>query len=275
VFHKGRRRTICHLCGHETVAPSKCPECHAEALKPLGSGTERVEEEAAKAWPGIPIERVDSDSVRGASLEAALDRFRRGESKILIGTQMIAKGHHFPRVTLVGIVNADTALHLADFRANERTFGLIAQVAGRAGRGEAGGEVLVQTYSPDHYAIRFATKHDYEGFAQFELEERDMLGLPPARRCALLTISATEEQDARAVARGIAAILKDEAKARSVELRGPAKAPMERVRGRWRFMILLLATDANAIGHLCRMARAAKFPRRIDLVVDVDPAAVL
>jgi len=275
VFHKGRRRTVCHICGHEAKVPDKCPDCHATTLKAVGYGTERIEEEAAKAWPDIPILRVDSDAFRGESLEAALDRFRSGEVKIMIGTQMIAKGHHFPRVTMVGIINADTALHLADFRANERTFNLIAQVAGRAGRSEQGGEVLVQTYNPDHYAIQFAAQHDYEGFAEKELDERDMLGLPPVRRCALLTISAQDENDARAVARGMAKLLADEAQERGVELRGPAKAPMERVRGRWRFMVLLLGSDAKHLAHLCRMARAARFPSRIDLSVDVDPVAVL
>ncbi|MEM8884792.1 MAG: primosomal protein N' [Planctomycetota bacterium] len=275
VFHKGRRRTVCHLCGHETEAPEKCPECHAPTLKSIGHGTERVEEEAARAWPDLKIERIDSDSVRGNRLEEALERFRQGETQVLIGTQMIAKGHHFPRVTLVGIVNADTALHLADFRANERTFGLISQVAGRAGRGEKGGEVLVQTFHPDHYAIRYAVNHDFEGFAAVELEERTMLGLPPERRCVLLTFSAEEENDARVVARGIAELLKPEAKKGEVELRGPAKAPLERVRGRWRFMILLLSKNAGALAHLCQVARAAKFPKRIDMIVDVDPSAVL
>jgi len=275
VFHKGRKRTVCHICGHEAKVPDRCPDCHATTLKAVGCGTERLEEEAARAWPDIPILRVDSDAFRGDSLEAALDRFRSGEVKIMIGTQMVAKGHHFPRVTLVGVINADTALHLADFRANERTFNLIAQVAGRAGRGEQGGEVLVQTYNPDHYAIQFAAHHDFEGFAERELEEREMLGLSPMRRCALLTVSAEDENDARAVARGIADLLKKEAEKRAVELRGPAKAPMERVRGRWRFMVLILAADAGALGHLCRMARAARFPSRIDLTVDVDPVAVL
>ena len=275
VFHKGRRKTICHLCAHEAHVPDSCPECHAKALKAVGCGTERLEEEAAKAWPDIPLARVDSDNARGEKLEEALDRFRSGETKILIGTQMVAKGHHFPRVTLVGVINADTALHLADFRANERTFGLIAQVAGRAGRGDMGGEVLVQTYNADHYAIQYAARHDFEGFAERELDEREMLGLPPERRCALLTISAQEENDARAVARGIADLLEPEAKARKVEIRGPAKAPIERVRGRWRFMLLMLADDAGALAHLCRMARAARFPVRIDLTVDVDPVAVL
>ncbi|MFQ5845440.1 MAG: primosomal protein N', partial [Planctomycetota bacterium] len=136
VFHKRRRRAACHLCGHETAVADRCPDCFAAALDYVGWGTERVVEEAAAAWPGVPLQRIDSDSVRGADLERALESFRAGRTRVLVGTQMLAKGHDFPNVQLVGIVNADAALHLPDFRANERTFGLVLQVAGRAGRGE-------------------------------------------------------------------------------------------------------------------------------------------
>ena len=276
VFHKGRRRTVCHLCGHETELPRTCPACHARTLRYVGCGTERVEEEAAEAWRGVPIVRVDSDSVRGrGSLERSLESFRRGDARILVGTQMVAKGHHFPDVTLVGIVNADTALHLADFRANERTFALIAQVAGRAGRGDMGGRVLVQTFNPDHYAILAAARHDYVAFVEQELEERELLGLPPARRCALIVIAAEQERDARSAARSLADLLRPIAKDGAVEMRGPARAPIERIRGRWRQMILLLAKDAGALAHTCATARAARAPRRIDITIDVDPVAVL
>ena len=275
VFHKGRLKTICHLCGHETQASAKCPECHAKTLKYVGCGTERVEEEAAEAWRGIPMVRVDSDSVRGASLEEALETFRCGEARILIGTQMVAKGHHFPDVTLVGIVNADTALHLPDFRANERTFSLIAQVAGRAGRGDMGGRVIVQTFNPRHYAVEHAARHDYEGFAAMELEERSMLGLPPERRCALLVCSAEDENRAAMAGRQVADGVRGFADGAGVEVRGPAKAPIARVRGRWRFMILLLSKSAGALARACATARTVKLPRKTDLTVDVDPAAVL
>ena len=275
VFHKGRRSTLCHLCGHEARLPAKCPSCHAKTLETIGCGTERVYEEAEQAWPGVPIVRIDSDSVRGHRLENALESFRSGEARILVGTQMVAKGHHFPEVTLVGIVNADTALHLADFRANERTFTLVAQVAGRAGRGDMGGRVLVQTYNPGHYAVETAARHDYEGFARVELEERDLLGLPPARRCAIVQLSAEREEDAREAARSMADLLRPGAKDGEVELRGPAKAPIERVRGRWRYMVLLLSANAAALTRVCRMARAARVPKRVDCVIDVDPAAVL
>jgi len=275
VFHKGRLRTVCHLCGHAAKATPKCPECHAPALKYIGSGTERVAEEAADAWPGVKLVRVDSDSVRGERLEDALESFRRGDARLLVGTQMVAKGHHFPDVTLVGIVNADTALHLPDFRANERTFSLIAQVAGRAGRGDRGGRVIVQTFNPRHYAIETAARHDYEGFATAELEERALLGLPPERRCALAVLSATEEPDARTAAQRVADAVRSQLAGGMVELRGPAKAPIERVRGKWRYMVLLLSKSAGALARACAAARGARVPRRVDLVIDIDPAAVL
>jgi len=219
--------------------------------------------------------RVDSDSVRGGSLEEALESFRHGETKILVGTQMIAKGHHFPNVTLVGIINADTALHLPDFRANERTFSLIAQVAGRAGRGDLGGRVIVQTFNPRHYAVATAARHDFEGFAALELEERELLGLPPDRRCALLLCSAATEEAARTGARLVADAIAPIAAETGVEVRGPAKAPIERVRGRWRYMVLLLSRSAGALARACVTARGAKIGGRADLSIDVDPATVL
>ncbi|MHC4549486.1 MAG: replication restart helicase PriA [Planctomycetota bacterium] len=275
VFHKGRRRTVCHLCGHEARQPRACPACHRGALQYVGCGTERVAEEAAQAWRGIQLVRVDSDSVRGQRLEEALETFRRGDARILVGTQMIAKGHHFPEVTLVGVVNADTALHLPDFRANERTFSLIAQVAGRAGRGDMGGRVIVQTFNPQHYAVASAARHDYEAFAAQEMEERHLLGLPPERRCALLVCSGESEAATRAAARRIADEVAAVAADCGVEVRGPAKAPIERIRGRWRYMLLLLSRSAGALARTCVAARTARIPRTVDLLLDVDPVAVL
>ena len=275
VFHKGRRRTMCHLCGHAASLPTQCPECHAATLQYVGSGTERVAEEAAEAWPGVELLRVDSDSVRGKSLEEALETFRSGRARLLVGTQMIAKGHHFPDVTLVGIVNADTALHLPDFRANERTFGLIAQVAGRAGRGPRGGRVLVQTYNPGHYAVEFAARHDYEGFAEKELEERELLGLPPERRAALILMSAEHEATVRESVQRVADTVRAHAREAGVDVRGPAKAPIERVRGRWRYMILMLSKSAASLACTAMTARTVKIPGKVDLHIDIDPSAVL
>jgi len=275
VFHKGRKATVCHLCGHESRPPERCRACHAPALKHVGSGTERVAEEAAAAWPGVPIVRIDSDTARGDELERCLERFRTREAKILVGTQMVAKGHHFPEVTLVGIINADTALHLADFRANERTFGLISQVSGRAGRGDLGGRVIVQTCVPDHYAITCAQHHDYEGFAKRELEEREALGLPPLTRCALLEFAGADESAVRQAAQRVAEAIAPLARKEQVGVRGPAKAPIERARNKWRFMILLLSARPPALATIGRAARAAHRGTKISLSLDVDPVAVL
>ncbi len=274
VFHKGRQRTVCHLCAHEARMPDTCPECHSDGFQLVGSGTERVTEEAAHAWPGVEVARVDSDTVRGRDLESALDGFRAGRTRILIGTQMVAKGHHFPEVTLVGVVNADTALHLPDFRANERTFSLIAQVAGRAGRGERGGRVLVQTFNPKHYAVVAAASHDYEDFAKKELEERKLVGLPPERRAALLVVSAEESRMAQNACGAVANGMRVWGPS-GVEIRGPARAPIERIRGRWRWMILALSKNSHALAAACRAARKVKTPRKVDVTLDVDPNAVL
>jgi primosomal protein N' (replication factor Y) len=275
VFHKGRRRTACHLCGQESTVPSRCAACGGNELLFVGSGTERVAEEAAEAWRDVPIVRVDSDSVRGDEIEQALETFRTGAAKILVGTQMVAKGLHFPSVTLVGIVNADTALHLPDFRSNERTFHLIAQVAGRAGRGVRGGRVLVQTFHPDHYAVEAAARHDYEGFARKELEERALCGLPPERRAAVLLLSSKSDDLCRAAAERLLLAVRPAAGEHGVEVRGPAYAPIQRVKERWRRMLLCLCAQPRGIAAVCAAARRFRPGSKVDLTIDVDPAAVL
>ena len=186
-YHKGRHILICHTCDAERACPPACPHCGAPSLHYGGIGTERLEREIQTAFPDVVARRMDSDTMRvPGSHEQVLAAFKAGEVQILLGTQMIAKGLDFPNVTLVGVVNADTALHLPDFRAAERTFQLVAQVAGRTGRGDRPGRVLVQTYSPDHPAIRSAAHHDYQGFVQTELPERERFGVPPYGRIVRL-----------------------------------------------------------------------------------------
>ena len=205
-YHKSRHILICHTCDAERACPPACPGCGAHALHYGGIGTERLEREIHTAFPDVVARRMDSDTMRSpGSHEQVLSAFKEGDVRILLGTQMIAKGLDFPNVTLVGVVNADTALHLPDFRAAERTFQLVAQVAGRTGRGDRPGRVLVQTYSPDHPAIRSAATHDYEGFARSELPEREKYGVPPYGRIVRLIARGPEEPAVSAYMNDLAA----------------------------------------------------------------------
>ncbi len=178
--HKTGNQVICHLCDYRTAPPDACPACDSGEIRYWGVGTQQLEAEVRARFPDVPLLRMDTDTMRARGAhEKALAEFRSGKARILLGTQMIAKGLDFPNVTLVGVIQADTALHLPDFRAAERTFQLVTQVAGRTGRGEKGGRVLVQTFSPDHPAIRAAVRHDYAAFAAQELPLREMLHYPP------------------------------------------------------------------------------------------------
>src|SRR5437660_3301720 len=194
-FHRHVARLSCHLCGHTAAVPKKCPACGKDALIYAGFGTEKVESTVAHIFPNATVRRMDADSMtRKQAYRDTLLNFRAGKIDILVGTQMIAKGLHFPNVTLVGIINADLALHLPDFRAGERTFQLLTQVAGRAGRGETPGEVFVQTYTPFHPAIQYARRHDFAGFYEQEIEFREQLQYPPITRVALLTLKGRNQE---------------------------------------------------------------------------------
>ena len=200
-YHKTRHILICHTCDAERACPQACPRCGAPKLYYGGIGTERLEREIQLAFPDFAARRMDSDTMRGSgSHERVLKAFQSGDVRILLGTQMIAKGLDFPNVTLVGVVSADTALHLPDFRAAERTFQLVAQVAGRTGRGDKPGRVIVQTFSPEHPAIRLAALHDFVGFAEYELPIRKDFGVPPFGR--LVRVIARPQRSRRAVIHG-------------------------------------------------------------------------
>ena len=226
--HRSKEIALCHYCDYEVPAPTECPKCEFGGIRYTGLGTQRLEAEVQRRFPGVPCLRMDTDTMRGhGSHERALAAFRCGKVRILLGTQMIAKGLDFPDVTLVGVINADTALHLPDFRAAERTFHLVTQVAGRTGRGEKGGRVLVQTYSPEHPAIRAAVRHDFAAFAAEELPIREMLRYPPFTEMIRLVIRGPKEQStgefAADLAKRLGAALEDEGAA--ARLLGPAPAP--------------------------------------------------
>ncbi len=282
-YHRTRRRLLCHYCSREEPPPTVCADCGSDNLAFRGVGTEQVEREVIERFPSARIARMDVDTTSAKwSHHDILDRVGTGEIDILLGTQMIAKGLDFPNVTLVGVVNADVAMNLPDFRAAERTFQLLTQVAGRAGRGPRGGEVFVQTALPDHYAIRAAVTHDFAGFAERELEERRGPQYPPFGRLANILVSGTDEA---AVEGGITALVQwtrekiEAAGPESVRLSGPAPCPIDRIRGRWRWHFLLSTRRARALGDLCRaLQQSAPLPGRagdLRFVIDRDPVTLL
>jgi primosomal protein N' (replication factor Y) len=283
-FHRGRKRLVCHYCMYEAAQPTRCVACRSEDIAFRGVGTEQVEREVSELFPSARLARMDVDTTSGKwSHHEILERVGRGDVDILLGTQMIAKGLDFPNVTLVGVINADVAMNLPDFRASERTFQLLTQVAGRAGRGPRGGLVLIQTSLPNHYAIRAAVEHDYDTFATRELEERAEPRYPPHARLANVILSGTNEravQDAaQHAADWVQAMLDTQRVPHTVQLTGPAPCPIDRIRGRWRWHFLLRSTRASSLGHVCQRLQTqyAIKPGRAELrvVLDRDPVSLL
>jgi primosomal protein N' (replication factor Y) len=273
-YHRADRLALCHLCGHERRVPEACPDCALPGLRLQGVGTQTVESELAVDFPEARVARMDSDTM--ATREAyddVLGRFERREVDVLVGTQMVAKGLHFPDVTLVGIVSADTSLALPDFRSAERTFALVAQVAGRAGRGEGAGRVVVQTLQPDHPAIRAAAEHDYEGFAAKELEDRRAHGYPPYRRLLRVVVRGARPDDVEARAKETAARL---ATLPDVEVLGPSVPSVARVQGLHRRHLLVKASTATEVARALHRLRTAPRPAGgVEEIWDVDPVGVL
>jgi len=245
-YHRGDFRLRCHLCGHETVPPEACPDCGADHLRGVGEGTEQVEEHLNQLFPTARILRLDRDTTRRrGSFEAGLLAAEAGQVDILVGTQMLAKGHTFPGLTLVGVLNADQGLKVADFRASERTFQLLTQVAGRAGRAELPGRVILQTYSPEHPAITFALAQDFEGFAASELPFREGLGYPPFTALSLYRAEADTPREARESLDAF----RERLSVPGLKVLGPLEAAVPRIRDRWR-MHLLLKGNRGALGEV-------------------------
>ncbi|MFF0825666.1 primosomal protein N' [Brevibacillus sp. NPDC003359] len=278
-YHKSNHTARCHYCGYTIVQPKHCPECQSEHIRFFGTGTQKVEAELAKLFPGIRVIRMDVDTTsRKGSHEELLNKFRTGQGDVLLGTQMIAKGLDFPRVTLAGIIAADTSLHLPDFRAAEKTFQLLTQVGGRAGRHELDGEVVIQTYTPEHYSIVHATKHDYPAFYQDEMLQRRRTGYPPYFRLVLITFS---HEDVPVVIRG-AHTMADYLRQRLAQttiLLGPVASPIARVKDRFRFQIMLKYRDEPQLSDLLAQATAAfeewNKQQKVLMTIDVDPYVLL
>jgi primosomal protein N' (replication factor Y) len=277
--HRQGEIALCHYCDYQIPTPPDCPECHFPGIRYSGLGTQRLEAEVRARFPGHRCLRMDTDAMqRPGSHEAALTAFRTGEVDILLGTQMIAKGLDFPNVTLVGVINADTALHLADFRAAERTCQLLVQVAGRTGRGEKGGRVLVQTFSPTHPAIQAAVRHDYEAFARYELPMRQSLTYPPMASMVRLVVRGPRQSTASGFAAHIGDRLRAELERLEADARvlGPAPAPLARLRGNYRYQLQVQGPDGAPLRAAVRAATTGlKPPDEVLWIVDVDPLDML
>jgi len=279
-FHMRDRSLRCHYCGNHTAAPDTCPECHGYGLKGQGFGTERLTQALAEMMPAARIERMDSDtsSLRGARARM-LAELRAGEIDILVGTQMITKGFDFPGVTLAAVVNADLALNMPDFRSAERTFQLLTQVAGRAGRGERAGRVIIQTYAPNHYSIRAAKDQDYARFMRRELQLRRDLMYPPFARLAMIRIEGAEPRIVKRVAEAVAKSLAKDSTPEGIRVLGPAPAPIERIKQRYRWQVMVKSRELKPMRAAIAAMRAEVGPSadrdHIYLAIDIDPVRML
>jgi len=275
-LHRARgARLECHYCDYQVSIPELCPACKGPRLLEEGMGTERIETVLAEQFPGARLARLDRDVASGAKSEAILDRMRRREVDILVGTQMVTKGHDLPQVTLVGVVNADAALSLPDFRAAERTFHLLVQVAGRAGRAGKPGRVLIQTRQPEHPAIELAARHDVRAFVEQEMLAREELRYPPFSRIALVRLDAVEESRALREAERLAELARRAGTPGALEVLGPSPAPLARLRNRYRYRFMLRCRERSGLrAPLLAVARAPT-DRRVRVSIDVDPLGML
>jgi primosomal protein N' (replication factor Y) len=272
--HRRQSALMCHYCGFRREIPQACPRCGGEVLDHVGAGTEKIATRVRELLPGTVVDILDRDTARSpAQLLTTLERFSVGASQVLVGTQMVSKGHHFPAVTLTGVVNADNLLGFPDFRGAERTFHMLTQVAGRAGRGERPGTVVIQTYHPDHYALRAALTHDVKGFAEEELRYRKAFRYPPATRLALVRFEAANENAAVAAAQAAARAI--EPVPPGMRVVGPAPAPLARLRGKWRVHLLLLAPSRPPLREALTAISAVTVPRTVHRVIDVDPQSTV
>ena len=271
-FHRGAERLVCHICGHQRIAPRKCPSCGDPSIRFAGYGTEKVEEVLRKVFPAARLARVDTDTMsRKGALRETLGAFKAAKLDMLVGTQMIAKGLHFPNVTLVGILNADIGLHIPDFRAGERTFQLLIQVAGRAGRGDMEGEVVIQTFTPHGPAVQFARHHDYAGFVEQELEFRKAFSYPPFYHCVLVTTRSTHARRAEFTLENLHKRLKA-GLPDGVLVGEPVESPLSKAAGQFRFQLLLRAPSSRTISrHLAAVTAKLTLPEDVHLAIDIDP----
>ena len=278
-LHRSRNQLLCHYCGFHQHPSVLCPDCGSDQMVSRGLGTERIEEEIAELFPLARIARVDSDSSRNRrQFLALLQAMQAGEIDILVGTQMIAKGLHFPNVSLVGVLWADAGLSFPDFRAGERVFSQLIQVTGRAGRGEKAGRVIVQTYQPDHYAIRLAQRHDYAGLYREEINLRRSLAYPPFTRLVNVRLSGPRERDVEEAAAKVAGFVRESNGNAQVCVLGPAPAPLAKIKDRFRWQILLKSAHTKNLHRICELLIEGKSrlcAHSVSMQLDVDPENML
>lgn len=274
VYHYSKKKLNCHYCNWSIDPPETCAKCKSTYVKYFGMGTERVESELYRYFPEGRVDRMDADTTKKrGSHDKVLGKFKNQSINILVGTQMIAKGLDFPQVTLVGVVSADTTLNLPDFRASERTFNLLTQVAGRAGRGDAGGEVIIQTYAPHHYAITTASKHDYLSFYEKEIVLRKELDLPPFYSMIRLLLRSRKEERVVAASKDLAGIIG--ARMKDIKILGPAPAVISRIKNQHRWNLMIKTKDAaRSATRLKKILKDFKRPSGVIIAVDVDPLSV-
>ena len=275
-FHKARGRLVCHYCGYSKPYPSPCSNCGSAAFLPMGEGTERLAEELSTYF-GQRVLRLDRDStVKPGRMESILKLFANQEAQILVGTQMLSKGHHFPKVTLVIAADCDLGLNFPDYRAAERTFQLLIQSAGRAGRGELPGRVFLQTRDVNHYCFHYVLNNDYEGFYQNEIERREKYLYPPFVNLALVRMSYERENEkAPAELKSLGTIMNDIANKQNVKMLGPATSPLSMLRNRYRYQILLKASSWKNIRDTYQIAVNKTKIKHMRITLDLDPMNML
>jgi primosomal protein N' (replication factor Y) len=282
-YHLHDRSLQCHYCNYRIRAPGDCPHCEGHRLQGMGFGTERLEQEIQSLFPGTQVSRMDRDTTsRRRSHQQILKRLESGKIDILVGTQMIVKGHDFPDVTFVGVVSADTSLHFPDFRSSERTFQLLTQVAGRAGRGEVFGEVVIQTFNPDHYSIQKAKNHDFIGFYQEESQFRKALNYPPFSRLLSFKLVGNSEKKTMTISDAMGRIgrgLLKRGYGRGIEILGPSAAPFAKMRGKFRWQMLAKGENSKLLHQfakeLVHHMEGATRGKGVNLEIDVDPVFIL
>ena len=286
-YHRQTQQLTCHHCGSTRPTHQVCPQCGNEAIRFFGAGTEAVEQEVRKAFPNARVTRFDADSTaRKNAHQQILEAFKQQKIDILIGTQMVSKGLDFPNVTLVGVIAADTALNLPDFRASEQTFSLLTQVAGRSGRADLEGQVIFQTYMPEHYCIKSAQQHDYIGFYAQEVEARGALRYPPFSNVATLLLRGRDEKEviegAHAARQQLEIWQTDHAAADAeptmIEILGPAPAPLTKIEGKFRWHLLLRSANPEKMSQLLKRFTGeppSTISKAIEFVVDIDPTNIL